>query len=114
MTYYSDQIINYLKKHDLTREMFACICRICSASVSKLLSGSTPGPLLSKKIFIATKGEVNLNIPYRKEVSNDYSKKKVRSKSSMVCDKREEFLLSEQNGIETCSLSGNIKSQRSD
>ncbi len=93
MTYYSDQITNYMEKHNLTREMFECICRISCTSLSKLLNGGTPGPLLSKKIFIATKGQVNLNIPYRKEGLNGYSKKKVHRKSSVVRHKRKELIL---------------------
>ena len=90
MNHYADMIKDYLKIHVLSIEMMACICRISPASIYSILNGRRPGPLISKKIFIATKGKVNLNIPYRTHRLNFNGSKKIYSETAMVRHKREE------------------------
>lgn len=87
MINYSELIMNYLKEHDVSRDMFSCMCRISSTSMNNLIKGKKPGPLLSKKIFIATKGKLNLNVPYLNKRKN-IGIKKVCSKTRVVSDKR--------------------------
>lgn len=86
MNFYSEEVINYMNKHDISRQMFACICRISISSIYYIMLGRIPGPLLSKKIFIGTKGEVNFNIPYLRDGLKINGSKKIHSKSSVVCD----------------------------
>lgn len=93
MTYYSDMINKYLKDHNISRDMFSCICRISLGIVNLIMKGRTPGPTVSRKIFIATKGELNLNIPYRTKRLKLNGSKKIHSKSAVVSNKRQELIL---------------------
>lgn len=62
---YSEALKNYLEKHNISIQMFACWCGLSPQTVSSILKGKKKLRAdTSKKILIGTKGELDFNIPY--------------------------------------------------
>lgn len=84
---HSEMILEYIKIRGLTIPEFACCCRVSPETIKRILKGNRPGPMVSKKIYIATKGEINLNIPYRSKYLYYHEKaKEILRNSTMVRD----------------------------
>ena len=96
--YYAEKIKAYLEKENLTIKMFSLICGITVNTVYFILKGIKPSPGTARKIKIGTKGEIDLDIPYKANkwyVAKlpTFSKRKYRAKKQalyseapMVCD----------------------------
>ena len=83
----SELLMDYLKMREVSILEFACFCRVSPETIYRIIRGKKIGPATSRKIFIATKGIVNLNIPYRSKKMIDYvQSKKIQRSSTMVRD----------------------------
>jgi hypothetical protein len=88
---YGTMLRNYLTKENITAGVFAMCAQLCTNSIYSILTNKKPpGPNVSRKIYIATKGEVNFNIPYKaKKVYTEklpVFKKRIRApKKTKVC-----------------------------
>ena len=87
----------YLTDNNLGKELFCAICKISTGSLALILKDKKIGPLVSKKIYIATKGKLNLNVPYL--TSKRYYAPKNPIKTSMGNHKRKKVLLPLDNGV---------------
>ena len=56
----------YLERENLSPEQFGLICGVCKKIVYFCLNGIKIGPRTSAKIYLATRGEINFNIPYKR------------------------------------------------
>lgn len=61
-----NQLKAYLERENLSPSQFGLICGVCKKVVYFCLNGIKIGPRTSAKIYLATRGEINFNIPYKR------------------------------------------------
>jgi hypothetical protein len=64
-----DTLRNYLKNNSLSIELFAYLADLSYFSVWKALNGKKIGPLVCRKIYHTSNGEVDFGIAYKSRKS---------------------------------------------
>ncbi len=63
---FGKELRDYLDRKNITAGVFAMCANLSTNSIYAVLNNKiTPGPHVSRKILIATNGEVDFNIPYK-------------------------------------------------
>ena len=83
----SEKLRNYMERENISAGVFAMCSYLSAVSIYKILNGKKVGPGTSRKILIATKGEVDLNIPYKSK--NYYLKNLPQFRNRIRAPKKE-------------------------
>lgn len=60
-----DILKNYLEEKNLNPRQFSSLCGISYTSIYFYLRGQNIGPRGCRKIFLGTRGEIDLGVPYK-------------------------------------------------